>query len=488
MQKTAIIIGSGISGLALSIRLAKKGYVVKVFEKNEHVGGKISWIKKDGFQWGLGASLLTFPTYIDELFYLCNKNPKDYYHYHKLNPITKYFFDDRTVLNAYANQEEFANEIVNKTTEDKKTVLKYLNKIQNLYTLTEKTFLHQSLHKIKTYLSRNALKIFTTNPIKMGLLQTMHQKNKSYFKDSRIVQLFDRYATYNGSNPYKAPAVLNVIAHPEFNIGAYMMHDGMPSITANLYTLAKELGVEFILNAQVSEIILQEKKAIGIICGEQKYFADTIISNMDIYLTYKYLLPNTKVPKQYIEQEKSTSALIFYWGMSKQFPQLDVHNIFFSANYKAEFDALSNHEISFDPTIYIFVSSKINKKHAIENGENWFTLINVPNNKNQDWESITQKFREIIIQKISKILGEDISRYIITEVVNHPKSIENTTASYLGALYGNSSNKTMSTFLRHPNFTNKIKNLYFCGGSVHPGGGVPICLLSAKITDEIITK
>jgi diapolycopene oxygenase len=207
---------------------------------------------------------------------------------------------------------------------------------------------------------------------------------------------------------------------------------------------------------------------------------------MDVYFTYKKLMPQIKPPKKYIEQERSTSTLIYYWGMNKKFDNLHVHNILFSANYQREFESLSKGEIFEDPTIYIFISSKINSTHAPENGENWFILINAPHNTNQDWETLSAKFREIAINKISALLGEEIKPFIVAEESNTPTSIEIKTASFAGALYGISTNTMTSTFLRHPNYSNKVKNLYFCGGSTHPGGGVPICLLSAKITDELI--
>lgn len=485
-SKKAIVIGSGIGGLAIAIRLALKGHSVTVFEANNHIGGKVSWIEKDGYKWGFGASLLTLPELIDELFILAGKNPSDYYEYIRLNPITQYFYPDSTIIKAFANKEAFAEEIEKKTIDSKAGILKYLLKIEYLYNLTENTFLHQSLHKIKTYLSLQALKIALLSPFKFGLFSTVNETLNKTFKDPKTIQLFNRYATYNGSNPYKAPAILNVIAHPEYNKGAYILKDGMPSLTQSLYKLAQELGVDFKLNHQVNKINVENNEVKGIECNQVNYQADLVVSNMDIYLTYKKLLPQKFEPKKYTEQERSTSTIIYYWGISKKFNQLDIHNIFFTKDYKQEFDCLSKGEIYEDPTIYIFISSKINATHAPEGKENWFILINAPHHTNQNWEELTKKYKHIAIKKISDMLKEDITPFIETEEINHPLSIEAKTASYAGALYGISTNSMNSTFKRHPNFNNNIKNLYFCGGSAHPGGGVPLCFLSAKITDELI--
>jgi phytoene dehydrogenase-like protein len=198
-------------------------------------------------------------------------------------------------------------------------------------------------------------------------------------------------------------------------------------------------------------------------------------------------MPEQEAPLRIIEHPKSTSALIFYWGIKREFAELDLHNIFFSANYKEEFNHLTHLKtIYHDPTVYVFISKKYQPRHAPDGCENWFTLINVPHDAGQDWDKLIAEARKNIIAKLSAELGVDVESLIVSETVNSPKTIEAKTLSYLGALYGSASNDKYSAFLRHPNFSSKIRNLYFCGGSVHPGGGVPLCLLSAKIIDELL--
>jgi phytoene dehydrogenase-like protein len=210
---------------------------------------------------------------------------------------------------------------------------------------------------------------------------------------------------------------------------------------------------------------------------------------MDVWFTYHKLLrhyPHIH-PQKTLKQERSSSALVFYWGISKQFSQLDLHNIFFSENYKAEFDHIwQQKDIYHDPTVYLNISSKLNPDDAPAGCENWFVMINVPANSGQDWGKLIADARKNIIQKLSRNLGEDIRQYIISETILDPPGIERQTLSYQGSIYGTSSNSRFAAFLRHPNQSAKVKNLYFCGGSVHPGGGIPLCLLSAKIVSDLV--
>jgi phytoene desaturase len=321
---------------------------------------------------------------------------------------------------------------------------------------------------------------------RLNFTKTMHQANQKDFKDPRMVQLFDRYATYNGSNPYQAPATLNMIAHLENNIGAFFPDKGMFAITDSLFQLAKRQGVNFQFDSLVSEIIVKEKQAIGLKINDKTEKFDTIISDCDTkYLANKLL--KHPIKKRLNTSESSSSALIFYWGINREFEALDVHNILFSKDYEQEFNKLfKEHTLSKDPTVYIFISSKIVKTDAPAGSENWFVMINAPANKNQNWETLIAEARKNIISKINKRLNIDIEQYIVTERIASPLTIEQQSLSQDGALYGNASNSKFSAFLRHPNWLRSIKNLYFVGGSVHPGGGIPLCLASAKIIDQEI--
>jgi phytoene dehydrogenase-like protein len=260
----------------------------------------------------------------------------------------------------------------------------------------------------------------------------------------------------------------------------------MYSIADALFKLAKKTGVKFEFNKRVDNIETNGNTTVGIKIKEKIYYSDLIVCNADIYFAYKHLLKQPLKAKKVLKQERSTSALIFYWGIKKEFKNLDLHNILFSKNYQDEFSCLQKGTISNDPTVYINITSKLNRSDAPKGSENWFVMINVPSDDNQSWDEIIKESRKNIIKKINKNLNTDIESLIEQEQVLEPRLIESMTGSFKGSLYGTSSNSRMAAFFRHPNFSKEFNNLYFCGGSVHPGGGIPLALSSAKIVDSLI--
>jgi phytoene desaturase len=485
-MKKALIIGSGIAGISCAIRLRVAGYEVEVFEKNNYLGGKLSEVQIGNYRFDAGPSLFTMPQFIEELFQLAEVPMSSFFEYKKKEIVCKYFFANGKKFTSKANREIFIDDICNTFNISKDQLVNYLKNSQQKYDLTVNLFLEKSLHKLRTYLQFDTIKAIFNIPI-LHLNSTLHKVNQSYFKDDDLVQFFNRYATYNGSSPYLTPGIMSLIPHLEQHYGTYFPEGGMISITNSLVNLAKHIGVAFYTNAMVDKIEVEHKKATGIWINHQFQKADIVVSNMDIVPTYTHLLPSIKAPIKTIQQERSSSALIFYWGIKKQFPETDLHNIIFANNYEAEFDAIFKKEtIANDITIYLNISSKDSPNDAPKGCENWFILVNAPHNTNQDWDEIITRTRKNVIDKLSQQLNTNVNELIECESILDPRSIEQKTFSYQGSIYGASSNSKFAAFLRHPNFSKKIKNLYFCGGSVHPGGGIPLCLLSAKITADLI--
>jgi phytoene desaturase len=486
MDNDVIIIGAGLSGIACALRLSASGYNVIVFERNDGPGGKIYQKKIGGYRFDTGPSLLTMPELVNDL--LAKAKTGDMLRFIQLDIICKYFYSDGTKINAYKNPDDFAAEIEKKTGEERRKVLNFLRKSKYLFDLTKETFIFNSLKSYKNMFSRAAIKILL-NFYALDNFKSMDKKNRQWFTDKRVEQLFNRYATYNGSNPYKAPATLNLIAHLEHNLGAYIPEKGMYALIEILYNSALKKGVKFNFNRQVDEIITDKNTIKGVKANGETFNSKIVISDADIFLVYNNLLSERSVPGYLLRQELSSSAIVFFWGIKNKYPELDVHNILFSGDYKTEFDYIFTRKLIYaDPTVYIHISSKYTSADAPPGCENWFVMINVPNNNGQDWDKLVDEARKNIILKINKILDTKIELYIECEDYADPRIIETSSGSYKGALYGNSSNNKMAAFFRHPNFIRRFKGLYFTGGSVHPGGGIPLCLASAKIVSERIVK
>lgn len=488
MKKKIGIIGSGLGGLSAAIRLASAGHEVEVFESNPYPGGKASSIELDGFRFDAGPSLFTMPFVLEDLFANAGEKLDDHLNLKKVDIICKYFYSDSITINAYSDTNKFASEIALKTSDNKDIVLKYLDYCKNIYDLTAELFLFKSPSQMKTFLNPKAFKtLFKVNQI--DPFRTMDKSNRRFFKDEKTIQLFNRYATYNGSDPYQAPATLNIIQHVEYNLGAYLPEKGIYQITKELYELALRKNVKFHFKTEVTSIVSENNSVSGINTKSDFHPFDAVISNVDVNTTFQKLLKDNHSfeSKRYQKLEPSLSGLVFYWAISDTHPELEVHNIIFSGNYKKEFDDIFKKRIiSEDPTVYIYISSKYNSDDAPDGKENWFVMVNAPYIRDQNWDEEIEVTRRRVIEKINSTLSTRIENKILGEKILSPLDIQNKTGSYRGSIYGISSNNRNAAFLRQPNKSRSYKNLYFCGGSAHPGGGIPLVILSGKIVNDLI--
>jgi len=483
---TAIVIGSGVAGLATAIRLRAKGYEVSVYESSAYPGGKLHSRSFGPYRFDMGPSLFTMPWYVDELFELHGKSPRDYFSYIRKDTVCNYFWEDGTRFSCPGDQEQFITAAAKCFEEQPEIIRDFLNKNALKFELTRPMFLEKSLHKASTYLSSATVRAIRSLGA-LDLFATLDGVNRSVFRSEKLIQLFNRYATYNGSNPYRTPGLMSLIPHLEMHHGTYFPEGGMERISRSLYELGLDIGIEFHFGNRVDEILTKKHKATGIRIGAHEISSDVVVSNMDVVPTYRELLPRIKAPEKTLGQERSSSALIFYWGIDRKFPELDLHNILFSDDYPREFEFIfEKKELCDDPTVYINISSKEHPQDAPLGHENWFVMVNTPGDYGQDWEEMIERMRKNIQVKVNRILGVRIEEHIRQEFVWGPPGIQEDTQSFRGALYGAASNDRFAAFLRHPNFMNNVRNLYFCGGSVHPGGGIPLCLLSGRITADLI--
>lgn len=487
-MRTAII-GAGIGGLATAVRLAAAGDEVTVWERNPEPGGKIAELRMGPYRFDTGPSLFTLPSLVEELYTLCGERMEEHLPVRRLDASCRYFFPDGSSFTFYDDPQRLARELARAGIDEEQPLRRRLEKAREAYELGAPVFLFSNFHRLSNFNTPPYRRV-ASRLGKLDFLRTMHGANRRDFRDPRLVRLFDRYATYNGSSPYRAPATLNMIAHLENNLGAYFPEKGIYSVADQLCRLARRQGVRFRFSAAVEKIVVEEGKAVGLTAAGETERYDRIVSDVDVRYLADRLLEGHPLRGRLHRAEPSSSALIFYWGMERQFPQLGLHNVFFADDYRVEFRHLfRTGDVADDPTVYLFITSRAVAGDAPDGCENWYAMVNAPADRGQDWERIAARTREHILRKLGDALSADLRGSIVAERICTPADIEARTMSACGALYGASSNSMLSAFLRHPNSLSAIRNLYFVGGSVHPGGGLPLCLASAKIVcDEIAAR
>ncbi|MDZ7725542.1 MAG: phytoene desaturase family protein [candidate division KSB1 bacterium] len=481
-----VVIGGGLGGLAAALRLAASGYSVQLFEKTESLGGKMNRLRANGYTFDTGPSLITMPFVIKDLFRYCRADAADFIEFEPIDPLCRYFFSDGAVLDAFTQPAAMHRSMAPLCERDADQFESFLEYSKQLYDLTADIFLFTPIHEpSETLKLKNLPMLFKLG--KLDAFHTVHERVSSFFKDSRIIQLFDRYCTYNGSDPYQAPATLNIIPYVEYGLGGYYIKGGLYKLIEALETLADSLGVDIVKNAPVEQI-LHQKHVQGIKVNGETINADHIICNADVVTAHQTLLDSEiKYTKKLESFEPSTSGLVFFWGVRGQHQELGHHNIFFSKNYQQEFQTLSAGHAPDDPTIYVAMTSKRNKSHAPDGYENWFVLLNMPFLAGQDWPEQINRMRRVTLQKLAKH-GFDIKHQIKFEQMFTPLDFYSRYGSNKGSIYGISSNDRNMAFKRPPNKSRQVKGLYFAGASTHPGGGVPLALLSGKHAADLLIR
>lgn len=484
-MKKIIIIGAGLGGLSAAIRLAVSGFSVVILEKNANAGGKVNLVEADGYKFDTGASLLTMPHVLREVFEFAGRRLEDYLDIEPVEPICRYFWSDGTRFDASQDLQKTEREIEKLAPRDVANFQKYLADARRKYEIAGKTFLAHALNDLPRLLRPK----FFKDLFAISTLKTLDEHNQKYFSSAKLRQLFNRFATYNGSSPFRIPATFALIPYVEFGLGAWYPRGGMYEIPKALEKLARDAGVGFRFDSEIEKILVEGKKASGVkLKSGEELKSDLVVANSDAVETYRNLLPfeNKKIESR----EPSSSGFVLLLGVKKRFPRLAHHNIFFSDDYKAEFDAIFKEKRpAQNPTIYVCASSRTDATQAPEGCENLFVLINAPYTSGAtSWEREKHGYRDLIIKKLEDFGLKDLESSIEFEQIITPEDFEEKYRANRGSIYGVSSNGIFSAFLRVPNKSKDIENLYFAGGATHPGGGIPLVLLSGKMAAEMIHR
>ena len=489
-SEKAIVIGAGIGGLATACLLASDGISTTVFEKNGTPGGKMQEYVNSGFRFDTGPSLLTMPFLLEKLFSRCGRDLSDYLTFTEPEPVCRYFYSDGTQFDSYSDPDKAVIEVEKMAPEDALAYRNFLEYAEKLYSKTADSFLFNPLYEFKDLKSMNWADLLS-----IDAFSSVSDKVDQFFESEYMRQFFKRFTTYNGSSPFKAPATLNVIPHVELNQGGYYVKGGLYRIAESLHKLAVELGVAFKYKSPVSEILIERRNAVGVKLSDSKKFkADWVFANSDATDTLLNLMPvgaisATKRNRQKLI-EPSCSGFVLMLGCDKQWEQLRHHNIFFSSDYESEFQQIFEEKVMpDDPTIYIANTSYTDKNDAPDEGSNLFILINSPYlTEDQNWKSLSITYRDKIINILEDNELDDLSESIKIEKMITPVDFYKLYGSNRGSIYGTSSNSVFSAFLRPRNKLREFDNIYLTGGSTHPGGGIPLVILSAFNAVELMKR
>lgn len=483
-----IILGAGLGGLASAVLLSKLGFNVEIYEKNLQVGGKINEFKKQGFRFDTGATLITMPFVLEEYFKCLDYNIEDYLQLISLPVICKYFWLDGTNFTVFNDKKMLGYEMINKFGEKEYYNFPKLYKYsEKLYKTAYNKFLNTEF-KITNYLNLSGLKNlkrFLTN-------ESYNTFITKYLTNPKLIQVLDRFTTYNGSSPFLAPRFFTIIPYVEFNFGGWFIKGGIYKLIDFLRKECENRGININYGQEFVHLDHYNGKIVNL------YFKNNIskepykITEFDI-LVSNFTNNEELLPKYLYEESDfdwSLSGFILFMGVKGKSEILEHHNILFPNDYYREFDYLFNKKIlTNDMTIYISISSKNNPEDAPEGCENWFVLVNSPNlegtTKWSDLYSTTLK--NIILDRIEKY-GIKIKNRVLFYKFFTPEDFLKKYNSEFGSIYGIASNSLKSIFIRPSNKSKLYENLYFVGGNVHPGGGIPLCFLSAKIITKLIAK
>lgn len=488
-MKRIAVIGAGFGGLAAAAILAHRGYAVEVFEQQAGPGGKAGDLRMGGWRFDTGPSLFTMPAVFEKCFALAGGDLNAALSHEPMELITRYFWDDGTVLDAWQDPDRFAAAVEAKLGDPAGAVKRYLKRAKKIYDTTADIFLYGNPWDPLNIFRLAGWRALAGLPF-IAPFTTMDTFHRRYFHDERTIQLFNRYATYTGSDPYRAPATLAIIPHVEYALGARNLRGGVTALVRAMQALAEKNGAQFHFNTPVDRILRKGDRAVGIMTGDEERPFDAVVSNADVTHTYLSLLQSeSEAADRYQRFEPSISGVVFYWAMREKFPELTVNNIFFSGDYRREFEEISaRRRCGSDPTVYVNITSKFDAADAPPDGENWFVLINAPYDDHQDWDLEVTRLRDTVIDKVSRRIGRNIEPTIVHEEVRTPKVWRELTNTNHGSIYGISSNDPMAAFRRQPVKCSDHPGLFFCGGSAHPGGGMPLATLSGMMAADAVTR
>ncbi|MGA2504175.1 MAG: phytoene desaturase family protein [Anaerolineales bacterium] len=486
-QKTVLIVGAGIGGIATAARLAKNGYRVTVVEKCERSGGRCGQMILQGYRFDTGATLFMMPELYAETYAALGESMNDLLDLKRVNPTYHLYFQDNSQLQLTSDLHEMMGQVEAIEPGSFEHLLHYLAEGRRHYELSLSNVITRDFRNLVEFINPRMVPIF----FRLNAF-TQHAKYVSrFFESSRLQTAFTFQDMYMGLSPYESPATYSFMQYTELSDGLFFPIGGMYRIAETLTASAEKLGVRFLYNSPVDKILVEGERATGVVLSDgQRIIADILVANADLGYVYRNLLPDDGEATRIDRKEYGCSAVMFYWGLDKQFPQLGPHNLFFSGDYRKGFeDIFKGNKMPEQPNFYIHAPTRMDTTAAPAGCDTLYVAVpvgHISTRNPQDWPSIQAQARAFILNRLSQVGMADLESHIKVEVEFGPQDWQRRYNLTRGSAHGLSHKLTQMAYFRPHNRHKHYRNLYFVGASTHPGTGVPTVLVSARLTAQRI--
>ena len=484
----SIVIGSGFGGIAAALRLKAKGHNVTLIEKHPDLGGRARVFSKNGFIFDGGPTVITAPYLINELFEMYKKNPKDYINISPLKIWYQFIFEDKSKFNYSGDEDDMKKQIEKISKED---VLGY----EKLVKFTKKIF-DKGFTELADIPFDKPLVMFKQLPalLKLRSYKSVYSLVSSYVKNEKLRRMLSMHPLLVGGNPFTTTSIYGLILYLEKKWGIHYSMGGTGNIIKGFEKLMNEEGIIIIKGHEVSKILSNGNKIIGVqLDNEKKINADHVICNADPPAVYENLL-NAEKNNSFLfnlkknRMEYSIGLFVYYFGTKRIYDDIEHHTIKFGNKYKEHLDdILNNKKLNSDISYYLHRPSATDKSMAPEGNDCFYVLVPVPNNQSKiDWKIEGEKMKNLVIDKMEKDLMPNLRENIIEDFYLTPDYFEKELNTKYGSGFSIQPKFSQSAYFRFHNKSELYDGLYFVGAGVHPGAGVPGVLSSAKVLDKII--
>ena len=487
-KKSAVIIGAGIGGIATAIYLAKNRYSVTVFEKNSTPGGRCGQMIRDGHRFDLGATMLVMPEIYREIFKSLGIPLFENNEIKPLDNLYKIYFDNNDVLAFTTDKEKMKIQLEKIEPGSFEKSLKYVADGYEIFQIAMNKLIGRNFDNIFQFVNFKNVGML----IKLKTYISNWRYVKKFFRNSHLRMAYTFQNIYVGQSPFDSPALFSMVPAAELTEGSFFPKGGMYTIVKKLLSEAVSSGVIFHYNEPAIKIRVTGNKAESIIFENgSEVKADIIVANADLPYVYRKLLPDRGKSRRLDRMKYSCSAICFHWGLDKVYSQLGHHSVFLSDEFREGLDRIfKDKSISDHPSFYIHAPVRTDPTAAPDNQDTLSFIVgagNIDKKKNQDWDDLKKETRKAVIQRLKQLGLEDIEEHIKFEICYTPESWESACNISRGSVFGSLAHNLLQMgYFRPHNQHSRYKNLYFVGGSTHPGNGIPNVLLSAKLTAERI--